>query len=101
MLAGVVSEVRPSHSIRRHAGCRPGAGGVMAQNPSPILRRPCAEAPPIAGTQRRIIAVTGGSGGVGKSTTCVNLAMAYAGRGARTLAQGGEVGMTDLKVLLG
>src|SRR5262245_60417092 len=49
----------------------------------------------------RVIAVTGGKGGVGKSTTSVNLAAAYARKGSRTLALDSDLGMADLNLLLG
>lgn len=49
----------------------------------------------------RVIAVTGGKGGVGKSTLAVNLAVAYADRGAKTLAVDADFGMADLNLLLG
>jgi len=49
----------------------------------------------------RVIAVTGGKGGVGKSTVAVNLAALYARRGSRTLAFDGDLGMADLNLLLG
>lgn len=50
---------------------------------------------------RRFLAVTGGKGGVGKSTVAVNLAVAYANRGARVLLVDGDLGMADLNLLLG
>jgi flagellar biosynthesis protein FlhG len=49
----------------------------------------------------RALAVTGGKGGVGKSTISVNLAVTYARRGAKTLAVDGDLGMADLNLLLG
>jgi flagellar biosynthesis protein FlhG len=49
----------------------------------------------------RALAVTGGKGGVGKSTIAVNLAVSYASRGSRTLAVDGDLGMADLNLLLG
>jgi flagellar biosynthesis protein FlhG len=49
----------------------------------------------------RAIAVTGGKGGVGKSTVALNLALAYAGTGARTLIVDTDLGMADLNLLLG
>jgi flagellar biosynthesis protein FlhG len=47
------------------------------------------------------LSVTGGKGGVGKSTLAINLAVAYARRGSRTLALDGDLGMADLNLLLG
>lgn len=49
----------------------------------------------------RAIAVTGGKGGIGKSALAVNLAVTYAGLGARTLLVDGDLGMADLNLLLG
>jgi flagellar biosynthesis protein FlhG len=51
--------------------------------------------------RRRVVAVTGGKGGIGKSTLALNLALAWAKRGARTLAVDGDAGMADLNLLLG
>lgn len=49
----------------------------------------------------KAVAVTGGKGGVGKSTLAVNLAVAYATGGARTLLVDTDLGMADLNLLLG
>ena len=49
----------------------------------------------------RVVAITGGKGGVGKSTVAANLAAAFVGRGARTLAVDADFGMADLNLLLG
>jgi flagellar biosynthesis protein FlhG len=50
---------------------------------------------------RRSIAVSGGKGGVGKSTVALNLAIAYSQLGARTLMVDTDLGMADLNLLLG
>jgi flagellar biosynthesis protein FlhG len=50
---------------------------------------------------RRALAVAGGKGGVGKSTIALNLALAYARTGARTLVVDTDLGMADLNLLLG
>ena len=51
--------------------------------------------------RRRFIAVSGGKGGVGKSTIAANLALSYAKAGHRTLAVDADFGMADLNLLLG
>ena len=56
---------------------------------------------PIRKVKKRVLAVTGGKGGVGKSTVAANLAVAFARHGARTLALDGDLGMADLNLLLG
>jgi flagellar biosynthesis protein FlhG len=50
---------------------------------------------------RRAIAVSGGKGGVGKSTVALNLAIAHAQMGAKTLIVDTDLGMADLNLLLG
>jgi flagellar biosynthesis protein FlhG len=57
--------------------------------------------PSITPRRPRSIAITGGKGGVGKSALAVNLAVTYAGMGARTLLVDGDLGMADLNLLLG
>ncbi len=51
--------------------------------------------------RERAIAVTGGKGGVGKSTIAIGLAAAYARDGSRTLMVDADFGMADLNLLLG
>ncbi len=50
---------------------------------------------------RRAIAVSGGKGGVGKSTVALNLAITHSLMGARTLIVDTDLGMADLNLLLG
>jgi len=49
----------------------------------------------------RVIAVTGGKGGVGKSTVAVNLATGLAAAGRRVVLLDGDLGMANVDVLLG
>lgn len=56
---------------------------------------------PLHSSRRRVVAITGGKGGVGKSTMAVNLSVAFARRGSRVCAFDGDAGMADLNLLLG
>jgi flagellar biosynthesis protein FlhG len=49
----------------------------------------------------RVIAVTGGKGGVGKTSVAVNLAAAEAARGKRVLLLDGDLSLANVDVLLG
>ncbi|WP_159744572.1 P-loop NTPase [Luteimonas cellulosilyticus] len=49
----------------------------------------------------RTLAVTGGKGGVGKTNVSVNLAIALAGMGQRTLLLDADLGLANIDVLLG
>lgn len=49
----------------------------------------------------RVIAITGGKGGVGKTTVAINLACALAARGRRTLLLDADLGLGNVDVMLG
>ncbi|MGI5172188.1 MinD/ParA family protein [Treponema sp. OMZ 840] len=55
----------------------------------------------VNGNKTRIIAVTSGKGGVGKSNIAVNMAIAYAQNGKRVILIDGDLGMANVNVLLG
>jgi flagellar biosynthesis protein FlhG len=64
-------------------------GGAGRTTDAPIARH------------RRAIAVSGGKGGVGKSTVSLNLAIAFSRAGMNTLMVDTDLGMADLNLLLG
>lgn len=49
----------------------------------------------------RVVAVTGGKGGVGKTNVCANLGVALARRGHATLLFDADLGLANVEVLLG
>ncbi len=49
----------------------------------------------------RVTAITGGKGGVGKSTVSINLAVALAARGRRVMLLDADLGLANVDVLLG
>jgi len=57
---------------------------------------PAAPKPPV-----RVVAVTGGKGGVGKTNVAVNLAVAFAESGKKTLLLDTDLGLANADVLLG
>jgi flagellar biosynthesis protein FlhG len=49
----------------------------------------------------QVIAVTGGKGGVGKSTVSVNVAVGFAAAGRKTLLLDGDLGLANADIMLG
>ena len=58
-------------------------------------------APPESRPRRRVLAVTSGKGGVGKTNIVTNLAIALARQGARVLVLDGDLGLANVDLLLG
>jgi flagellar biosynthesis protein FlhG len=75
-------------------------GRVVAGYPGRIR---FAEGPPGVKKQRapRVLSVTSGKGGVGKSSVVVNLALALANEGERVLVLDADVGLGNIGILLG
>ncbi|MBI2322488.1 MAG: MinD/ParA family protein [Chloroflexi bacterium] len=68
-----------------------------------MAQRGAAPVPPAApaGRRTRVIAVTSGKGGVGKTNLVVNLGVAWAQRGRRVVVLDGDLGLANVDVLLG
>jgi flagellar biosynthesis protein FlhG len=60
-----------------------------------------AQAPPKSRPRRRVIAVTSGKGGVGKTNIVTNLALALSRQGVRVLVLDGDLGLANVDLLLG
>lgn len=56
---------------------------------------------PVAGPVGRTIVVTSGKGGVGKTNVTVNLALAFAKRGRKTILFDADLGMANVDVIMG
>jgi len=65
-----------------------------------VSRKPVV-APPASRPRRRIIAVTSGKGGVGKTNIVTNLAIALSRQGIRVLVVDGDLGLANVDLLPG
>lgn len=79
------------------------APGPKGKSGKPRARRAgrAAIAPPKSRPRRRVIAVTSGKGGVGKTNIVTNLAIALSRQGIRVLVLDGDLGLANVDLLLG
>lgn len=64
-------------------------------------RSPARSAPQPGGKASRIIAVSSGKGGVGKTNIAINLALAYAKIGKKVIVLDADLGLANVNVVLG
>lgn len=65
------------------------------------LERQGAARSPLAARPARVVTVTGGKGGVGKTNVCANLGVSLARRGHETMLFDADLGLANVEVLLG
>lgn len=73
----------------------------MAEQRAPGLHSSFSVSPGQARKRPRIIAVTGGKGGVGKTAVAVNLALSYARRGFKVLLLDADTDLANVSIVLG
>jgi len=68
---------------------------TRVNNQTEVLRQPCNDGPV------KVLTVTGGKGGVGKTNICANLAIALSRLGRRVMLLDADLGMANVDTLLG
>jgi flagellar biosynthesis protein FlhG len=79
------------------------AGSARGRKGAPHLKAigRTSQAPPAHRPRRRVVAVTSGKGGVGKTNIVTNLALALSRQGVRVLVLDGDLGLANVDLLLG
>jgi flagellar biosynthesis protein FlhG len=73
----------------------------LDRKPAAVVRGEVLRSRGWTGRRARVVAVTSGKGGVGKTTVSVNLAVAFATRNFRTLLVDADMGLGNVHVLTG
>ena len=87
------------HADLRPADSRP-ADSPQADNNSGEKNRRPVDLPARGGGKTRIITVTSGKGGVGKTNVSVNMALAYARLGKKVVVMDADLGLANVNIML-
>jgi len=94
-------EFKNGTTVDAAAGATKSAKRSSKRAPRPRLATKSRMVPPATRPKRRIVAVTSGKGGVGKTNIVTNLALALARQGVRVLVVDGDLGLANVDLLLG
>ncbi|HEY6572948.1 MAG TPA: MinD/ParA family protein [Candidatus Eisenbacteria bacterium] len=96
-----MADIEPKNGTTRESAGTKGTKRASKRSPRPRLATNSRMVPPAARPKRRIVAVTSGKGGVGKTNIVTNLALALARQGTRVLVVDGDLGLANVDLLLG
>jgi flagellar biosynthesis protein FlhG len=96
-----MSEIETKSGTTREGVGTKGTKRAAKRSPRPRLATNTRMVPPATRPRRRIVAVTSGKGGVGKTNIVTNLALALARQGIRVLVVDGDLGLANVDLLLG
>lgn len=96
-----MAEIETKIGTTRESAGTKGTKRAAKRVPRPRLATNSRMVPPAARPKRRMVAVTSGKGGVGKTNIVTNLALALARQGTRVLVVDGDLGLANVDLLLG
>ncbi len=96
-----MADIESKNGTTREGAGTKGTKRAAKRTPRPRLATNSRMVPPAARPKRRMVAVTSGKGGVGKTNIVTNLALALARQGTRVLVVDGDLGLANVDLLLG
>ncbi|MEK7314615.1 MAG: MinD/ParA family protein [Candidatus Eisenbacteria bacterium] len=96
-----MADIETKNGTTRESAGTKGTKRAAKRAPRPRLATNSRMVPPASRPKRRMVAVTSGKGGVGKTNIVTNLALALARQGTRVLVVDGDLGLANVDLLLG
>lgn len=98
IIAGEKAAAKGAANRSRSHGAKSARGGKGSRAST---TRKASKGPPESRPRRKVVTVTSGKGGVGKTNIVTNLAIALARQGIRVLVLDGDLGLANVDLLLG